>query len=325
LLKFILHPSSFILACALALCSAAHGAGYPERPVRLVVPAAPGGAIDVVGRIVGQKLSEVLGQNIVIDNRAGANNIIGTELVARAAPNGYTLLITAGAHTINPAVYKKLPYDALADFTPVTLVCESGGLVIVVHPAFPASSLKDLIELARAAPGKIVYGSAGFGNLTHVAGEMFQVMAGVKLNHVPYKAAGPAVNDLLGNQIPLMFGPSPVVVPMVQAGRLRPLAFTGVKRSAQLPAVPTVDEAGIKGYVASGWYGIYGPRGMPKPIVDRLSAAVRQVVEMPDTRERFAALNLDPIGSSPAAFGKFLKEDLEKYARIARAARIEPQ
>jgi len=317
---FSLFPFLFSLWYGCALAQA-----YPERPVRLVVPAAPGGAIDVVGRIVGQKLSEVLGQNVVIDNRAGANNIIGTELVARAVPNGYTLLITAGAHTINPAVYKKLPYDALKDFTPVTLICESGGLVIVVHPSFPAKTLKDLIDQARAAPGKIVYGSAGFGNLTHLAGEMFQVMAGVKLNHVPYKAAGPAVNDLLGNQIPLMFGPSPVVMPMVQAGRLRPLAFTGARRSAQLPDLPTVDEAGIKGYVASGWYGIYGPRGMPKPIVDRLSAAVRQVVEMPDTRERFAALNLDPIGSSPAAFGKFLKEDLEKYARIARAAKIEPQ
>jgi len=319
------NSCKFAAALAFSLAASLCVAAYPERPVRLVVPAAPGGAIDIVGRIVGQKLSEVLGQNIVIDNRAGANNIIGTELAARAAPNGYTLLITAGAHTINPAVYRKLPYDALADFTPVTLVCESGGLVIVVHPAFPAKSLKDLIELARAAPGKIVYGSAGFGNLTHVAGEMFQVIAGVKLNHVPYKAAGPAVNDLLGNQIPLMFGPSPVVMPMVQAGRLRPLAFTGVRRSAQLPDLPTVEEAGIKGYVASGWYGIYGPRGMPKPIVDRLSAAVRQVVEMPDTRERFAALNLEPIGSSPAAFGKFLKEDLEKYARIARAAKIEPQ
>ena len=317
---FSLFPFLFSLWYGCALAQA-----YPERPVRLVVPAAPGGAIDVVGRIVGQKLSEVLGQNVVIDNRAGANNIIGTELVARAVPNGYTLLITAGAHTINPAVYKKLPYDALNDFTPVTLICESGGLVIVVHPSFPAKSLKDLIELARAAPGKIVYGSAGFGNLTHVAGEMFQVMAGVKLNHVPYKAAGPAVNDLLGNQIPLMFGPSPVVMPMVQAGRLRPLAFTGARRSAQLPDLPTVDEAGIKGYVATGWYGMYGPRGTPKPIVDRVNAAVRQVVEMPDTRERFAALNLDPIGSSPAAFGKFLKEDLEKYARIARAAKIEPQ
>ena len=317
-----------LVTCALSLVAGALpavGAGYPDRPIRLVVPAAPGGAIDIVGRIVGLKLSEVLGQNVVIDNRAGANNIIGTELVAHAVPNGYTLLITAGAHTINPAVYKKLPYDALNDFTPVTLICESGGLVIVVHPSFAAKSLKELIDMARAAPGKIVYGSAGFGNLTHLAGEMFQVMAGVKLNHVPYKAAGPAVNDLLGNQIPLMFGPSPVVVPMVQSGRLRPLAFTGPKRSAQLPALPTVDEAGIKGYVASGWYGIYGPRGMPKPIADQLSAAVRKIVAMPDIRERFAGLNLEPVGSTPEEFGKFLKADLEKYAKIAKAAKIEPQ
>ena len=316
------HLLSLTLALAASPVAAA---GYPDRPVRLVVPAAPAGAIDIVGRIVGQKLSDVLGQNVVIDNRAGANNIIGTELVAHAAPNGYTLLITAGAHTINPAVYKKLPYDALKDFTPVSLICESGGLVIVVNPAFPAKTLKDLIALAKASPGKIVYGSAGFGNLTHIAGEMFQVMAGVKLNHVPYKAAGPAVNDLLGNQIPLMFGPSPVVVPMVQAGRLRPLAFTGAKRSTQLPDVPTADEAGVKGYVASGWYGIYGPRGLPKPIADQLSSAVRKVIEMPDTKERFAALNLDPIGSTPEAFGKFLKEDLEKYARIAKEAKIQPQ
>ena len=315
----------FVLACALALAGIAQGAGYPERPVRLVVPAAPGGAIDVVGRIVGTKLSEVLGQNVVIDNRAGANNIIGTEIVARAAPNGYTLLTTAGAHTINPAVYKKLPYHPLNDFTPVARICNSGGLVIVVHPAFPAKSLKDLIERARAAPGKIVYGSAGFGNLTHLAGEMFQVMAGVRLNHVPYKAAGPAVNDLLGNQIPLMFGPSPVVVPMVQAGRLRPLAFTGPKRSTQLPDLPTVEELGVKGYVASGWYGLYGPRGMPKAIAEQLSAAVKRVIAMPDVRERFAQLNLEPVGSTPAEFAQFLKEDLEKYAKIAKAAKIEPQ
>src|SRR5258706_970121 len=245
---------------ALMFCAGASAAAYPERPVRLVVPAAPGGAIDVVGRIVGQKLSEVLGQNIVIDNRAGANNIIGTELVARSVPNGYTLLITAGAHTINPAVYKKLPYDALKDFTPVSLICESGGLVLVVHPSFPAKTLKDLIDQARAAPGKIVYGSAGFGNLTHIAGEMFEVMAKVKLNHVPYKAAGPAVNDLLGNQIPLMFGPSPVVVPMVQAGRLPALAYTGIKWSAQRPHDSTPDELRNKSYAGDSWEGVYAPR-----------------------------------------------------------------
>jgi len=298
---------------------------YPARPVRLVVPAAPGGAIDVVGRLLAPKLSELLGQSIVIDNRAGANNIIGTEAVARAAPDGYTLLTTAGAHTINPAVYRKLPYDSVRDFTPVSHIANSGGLVIVVHPSFPAKSLQELIAIARKSPGKVNYGSGGFGNLTHLAGEMFQIMADVRLTHVSYKAVGPAVNDLIGGQIPMMFGPSPVVVPMVQAGRLRPLAFTGLKRSAQLPDLPTVDEAGVKGFEASGWYGLYGPRGLPKEITDRVSADVRKVVQMPETKERFAAINLEAVGSTPEAFATFLKADLEKYARIAKAARIEPQ
>jgi tripartite-type tricarboxylate transporter receptor subunit TctC len=205
--------SLLALLAALAVNVVAVAADYPTRPVRLVVPAAPGGAIDVVGRIVGQRLSELFTQNVVIDNRAGANNIIGTEVVARAPADGYTLLITANAHTINPAVYKKLPYDALHDFTPISRICDSGGLVIVVHPSFPVYSLQDLIAMVRKNPGKINYGSGGFGNMTHVAGEMLQVMAGIKLTHVSYKAVGPAVNDLIGGQIPMMFGPSPVVVP----------------------------------------------------------------------------------------------------------------
>ena len=310
---------------AVLVFSATCAAAYPDRPIRLIVPAAPGGAIDVVGRIIGLKLTEVLGQNVVIDNRAGANNIIGTEIAARSLPDGYTLLTTAGAHTINPAVYRKLPYDAIRDFAPISHIANSGGLVVVVHPTFTARSLEQLIELAKATPGKINYASAGFGNLTHVAGEMFQVMAGVKLTHVPYKAAGPAINDLVAGHIPLMFGPSPVVVPMVQSGRLRALAYTGNSRSPQLPNVPTVDEAGVKGYVASGWYGLYGPRGTPQPIVSRLSAAVQRIVNMPDIRERFAGLNLEPVGSTPAEFAAFLREDLQKYARIAKAAHIEPQ
>ncbi len=314
-----------ITALGLIFCACACAADYPDRPIRLVVPVAPGGAVDVVGRIVGQKLSVLFGQNVVIDNRPGANYIIGSELVARAAPDGYTLLTTAGGHTINPAVYRKLPYDTLRDFTPVSHIANSGGLVIVVHPSFPVHSLQELIDAARASPGKIAYASAGFGNLTHIAGEMFQVMAGIKLNHVPYRSAGPAVNDLLGGQIPLMFGPSPVVVPMVQAGRLRPLAFTGLKRSAQLPAVPTVDELGIKGFEATGWYGLYGPRGVPAAIINRLNAAVREIVQMPDTRERFSALNLEPIGSSPQEFAAFLQRDIEKYGRIAKEAGIQQQ
>lgn len=300
-------------------------AAYPERPIRMMAPVAPGGAVDVVARIVSQKLSVLLNQNVVVDNRAGANYIIGTEIVANAPADGYTLLVTAGAHTINPAVYKKLPYDAIRDFTPVSHIANSGGLVIVVHPSFPARTLQELIDMAKASPGKISYASAGFGNLTHIGGELFQVMTGVKLTHIPYKSAGPAVNDVLGGQVPLMFGPSPVVVPMVQAGRLRALAYTGLKRSSQLPNVPTADELGIKGYEATGWYGLYGPRGMPRAIVERLSRAVKEIVDMPDTRERFNALNLEPIGSTPEQFAEFLKADLKKYAEIAKKAGIQPE
>lgn len=300
-------------------------AAYPERPVRLVVPAAPGGAVDVVGRITGQKIAEQIGQNIVIDNRPGANQIIGTEIVARSAPDGYTILITAGAFTINPSLYRKLPYDALRDFAPIVHIGNSGGLVIVVHPSFPAKSLRDLIEAARAKPGAIAYGSAGFGNLTHLGGEMFQALTGVKLNHVPYKSAGPAINDLLGGQIPLMFGPAAVTIPLVKAGRVRPLAFTGTKRTSALPDVPTAEEAGVKGFVASGWFGIYAPRGTPRPIIDRLNTEVNRMLKDAPTLERFAAVNLEPVGGTPEDFARFLKEDITKYADLVKKVGIQPQ
>ena len=300
-------------------------AAYPDRPVRLVVPVAPGGAVDVVGRIVAQKMGSFLGQNLVVDNRPGANYIIGTEVVSKAPADGYTLLTTAGGHTINPVVYKKLPYDTFRDFTPISHICNSSGLVIVVHPSVPINTLQQLIDFAKTNPGKMIYVSAGWGNSTHIAGEQFQAMTGIKLTHVPYRSAGPAISDLIGGQVPLMFGPSPVVVPLVQAGRLRPLAFTGLKRTPQLPNVPTVDESGVKGYESTGWYGLYGPRGMPKPIVDKLYATVRQVVQSPDVRERFTQLNLEAVGSTPEEFAKFLKEDYERYVAVAKAANIQPQ
>jgi tripartite-type tricarboxylate transporter receptor subunit TctC len=313
--------SAICLLLTATLCAAA----YPERPIRLIVPVAPGGAVDVVGRITAQKLGGYLGQNVVVDNRPGANYIIGTEVVSKAPSDGYTLLTTAGGHTINPVVYKKLPYDTFRDFTPISHICNSSGLVIVVHPSVQIHTLQQLIDFTKANPGKMIYVSAGWGNSTHIAGEQFQAMAGVKLTHVPYRSAGPAVTDLLGGQVPLMFGPSPVVVPLVQAGRLRPLAFTGLKRTPQLPNVPTVDEAGIKGYESTGWYGLYGPRGMPRPIVDKLNAAVKQMVQSADVRERFNALNLEPVGSTPEEFAKFLKDDYERYVAVAKAANIQPQ
>ena len=299
---------------------------WPAKPIRIVVPYPPGGSTDLVSRLASVKMAAALGQPIVVDNRAGGNSVIGADIVVHAAPDGYTLMFTTPATVTQvPAMSIKPPYDALRDFTPISHICNSGGLVIVVHPSFGAKTLQQLIDMARASPGKIAYGSAGFGNSTHLAAELFQMMAGVKFIHVPYKGAGPAVTDLLGGQIPLMFGPSPVVVPMVQAGRLRPLAFTGLKRSAQLPDVPTVDEAGLKGYENSGWYGMYGPRGTPKDVVARINAAIRQIVQMPDTRERFAALNLEAIGSTPEEFARFLREDLQKYAAIAKAAGIKPE
>lgn len=312
-------------ATVLLLVTQITAAAYPDRPIRLVVPVAPGGAVDVVGRITAQKLGGYLGQNVVVDNRPGANYIIGTEVVARAPSDGYTLLTTAGGHTINPVVYKKLPYDTFRDFTPISHICNSSGLVIVVHPSVKIDTLQQLIDFAKANPGKMIYVSAGWGNSTHIAGEQFQAMTGVKLTHVPYRSAGPAISDLIGGQVPMMFGPSPVVVPLVQAGRLRPLAFTGLKRSPQLPNVPTVDESGVKGYESTGWYGLYGPRGMPRAIVDKLNAAVKQMVQSPDVLERFTALNLMPIGSTPEEFAKFLKEDYERYVAVAKAANIQPQ
>jgi tripartite-type tricarboxylate transporter receptor subunit TctC len=315
-----------IVAALVLIFTAGSSAGaYPERPIRFVVPVVPGGAVDTVGRIVGLKLGPVLGQNVVVDNRGGANYIIGSETVMRSAPDGYTLLFTAGAHTINPSIYRKLPYDTVRDFTPIAYVANSTGLVIAVHPSFQAKTLQELIGMARATPGKINYASGGVGNLTHLAGALFEVRAGVKLTHVPYKSAGPAINDLLAGHVPLMFGPSPVLVPMVQQGRLRPLAFTALKRSPQLPDVPTVDELGLKGYEASGWYGIHGPRDMPREVVTKINDAGRQVVQMPDVLERYATLNLEPVSMSPEDFAKFIKADIEKYADIVKRAGIAAQ
>jgi tripartite-type tricarboxylate transporter receptor subunit TctC len=317
-----MHRALALLAGLIATTALA---AYPDRPIRFVVPVVPGGAVDTVGRIVGLKLAPVLGQNVVVDNRGGANYIIGSETVARAAPDGYTLLFTAGAHTINPSIYRKLPYDTVRDFTPIAYVANSTGLVIAVHPSFQAKTLQDLIGLAKATPGKINYASGGVGNLTHLAGALFEVRAGVKLTHVPYKSAGPAINDLLAGHVPLMFGPSPVLVPMVQQGRLRALAFTALKRSPQLPDVPTVDELGIKGYEASGWYGIHGPRAMAREVVGRINEAAARVVRMPDVLERYAALNLEPVSMSPEDFARFIQDDIRKYAEIVQRAGITPQ
>lgn len=312
---------AFILAAATGLA----GGAYPERPIRLLVPSSPGSGPDTVARILATRLSATFGQQVVADNRAGANGVLASETVARATPDGYTLLMTSGGHTSNPHIYRKLPYDTLADFTPITCFLTTGGLMVVATPSFAARTVPQLIDLARAAPGRIAYASAGVGNLTHLAGEMFNQMAGVKLLHVPYKGGGPAIIDVIGGQVPLMFASGPISIPHVKTGKLRALAYTGVKRFDQLPDVPTMDESGLKGYEAIGWYGLYGPARLPAPILTRIYEATRDGVRHPEARQAFAQFNIEPADSTPAQFARFLREDLVKYGKIVKAAGIEPQ
>ena len=312
---------AFVLAAAAGLA----GGAYPERPIRLLVPSSPGSGPDTVARILATRLSVTFGQQVVADNRAGANGVLACATGARATPDGYTLLMTSGGHTSNPHIYRKLPYDTLADFTPITCFLTTGGLMVVATPSFAARTVPQLIDLARAAPGRIAYASAGVGNLTHLAGEMFNQMAGVKLLHVPYKGGGPAIIDVIGGQVPLMFASGPISIPHVKTGKLRALAYTGVKRFDQLPDVPTMDESGLKGYEAIGWYGLYGPARLPAPILTRIYEATRDGVRHPEARQAFAQFNIEPADSTPAQFARFLREDLVKYGKIVKAAGIEPQ
>ena len=318
-------PGRLALALFCAALPGVAGSAYPERPIRLIVPSTPGSGPDAIGRLLAARLGATFGQQVVADNRAGANGVLASDIVARATPDGYTILMTSSGHTANPHIYRKLPYDSLADFTPITCFVTTGGLMVVVTPTFPARSIPQLIDMARAAPGKISYASAGVGNLTHLAGEMFNQMAGVKITHVPYKGGGPAVIDVISGQVPLMFASGPASIPHVKTGRMRALAYTGVKRSDQLPEVPTMDESGLKGFEAVGWYGLYGPARLPAPIVKRLYEATRDGVRHPETRAALAQFNIEPFDSDPAAFARFLREDLVKYGKIIKAAGIEPQ
>ena len=290
---------------------------FPAKPVRIIVPLAAGGPGDVLARAVGQKLSESLGQPVVIDNRPGANTNVGTEATAKAAPDGYTLLATASTLTINPSLYAKLPYDPIRDFTPITLIATT-PLLLVVHPSLPAKSVKELIALARARPTQLLYGSAGNGSTLHLAGEMFNTLAGVKLTHVPYKGVTGAFSDLLGGQISLMFPGMPIALPQAQAGKLRALGTTGAKRAPAAPELPTIAEAGVPGYEVSVWYGVLAPANTPAAIVQRLHAELTRIVQLPDIRERWAVLGAEPVHNTPGEFAAFLKADLGKWANVVR-------
>jgi len=297
---------------------------WPNRAVKVIVPAPAGGPGDVIGRAIAEKLSAVFGQQFIVDNRAGANYAIGTEAVAKSAPDWYTLLMTASPHTINPALYPNQTLDPIKDFAPITLVAVT-PLVLVVHPSVPVKNVAELLAFVRAQPGKVNYGSAGTGSTLHLAGEMFNKLGGVSMVHVPYKGVTQAVTDLLGGHVSLMFPGGPIAFPHVKTGKLRALATTGSMRTAAAPDLPTVAEAGMPGFEISAWYGMLAPAGTPPAIVNRLHEEIVKALKSPELKERWTSLGADVVyQDTPEQFNSFLKNDLTKWAKVIKEGNIRP-
>jgi tripartite-type tricarboxylate transporter receptor subunit TctC len=302
---------------------AAHGelAAYPNRSIRMIAPSSAGGPADVVARTISQGIAEVLGQQLVIDNRAGAAGLIGAELVASAAPDGYTMLFAfSGPLVIVPHMTEKPPYHTLKDFAPVSLAAQ-GPYVLLVHPSVPAGSVKELVALAKAQPGKLNYASGGSGTGIHLAAELFKMTAGIDIVHVPYKGAGPGQTALLANEVAMMFNGLPPALPHVKSGKLRALAIAGEKRSPLLPEMPTLTEAGTA-VVATGWYGILAPRATPRPIVMKMQAATAKACASPGVRDRLASQGVETVGSTPEEFGVWLREEWSKWQKVIRTVGI---
>jgi tripartite-type tricarboxylate transporter receptor subunit TctC len=304
----------------LVLAQSALAQAWPSKPVRLIVPYPPGGSADILARAIGQKLSEGIGQQVIIDNRPGAGTAIGAEAAARAAPDGYTILLgTVSSHAINPALTPGLKYDPVKDFAPVSLVA-SIPFALIVHPSLPAASVKDLIALAKAKPGSLNFSSAGTGTSNHLAGELFKSMTGTFMVHIPYKGSAPALNDLIAGQVQLMFDLVLTTAPHVKSGAVHALAVTGHERSQALPGVPTVAESGVPGYEVSAWFGFFAPAGTPPAIVTALNAETVKALRLPDLRERLASQGADALTSTPEQFATYVREELGKWTRVVKAS-----
>jgi tripartite-type tricarboxylate transporter receptor subunit TctC len=308
------------------VCTAVPAAeSYPQRPIRFLVPQSPGGASDTVARVVAQRLGERLGQQLVVDNRPGATGNIGHEMVATALGDGYTMLLTAPNLVTSPSLFPKLAFDPVRDFAPITQMTLSPN-VWLVNPGFPAQTMKELIAIARAKPGQIDFASSGLASTQHLAGELLNVMAGIKLNHIPYKGGGPALVDLIGGRMQVMSSTLPSAVPHIKSGKVRALAVSSTKRAAALPDLPTVAEAAaLPGYEASTWQGLLFPRATPPAIVQRMNAEVAAVLALPDVRTRLSDLGYEPVGSSSAQFAAFIKAELAKWAKVIKSAGIKLQ
>jgi tripartite-type tricarboxylate transporter receptor subunit TctC len=309
------------LALGLGVCGAAYAQAYPSKAVRMIVPFPPGGGTDYTARLIGQKLSEQWGQPVVIENRPGGSTIIGSDIVAKAAPDGYTLIMGSTNHTINPSLIAKMPYDTIRDFAPIT-VCVTSSYVLVVHPSLPVKSVKELIALAKARPGEINYSSSGSSGPQHLAGELFKMMAKADITHVPYKGGGPAVTALLGGHVQLQFSTPVSALTHVKAGKLRPLAVTGPKRSEAVPHLPTISEAALPGYEALTWWGLLAPARTPREIVNKIHGDVVKVLQAPDTRENLARQGVSPAGTSPEQFAAMIDRDIVKMGKIVKAANV---
>jgi tripartite-type tricarboxylate transporter receptor subunit TctC len=317
----MLHVSFLVAALALSLAGAATAQNYPSKAVRIVVPYPPGGGTDVVARTVAQKMNEMLGQPAIVDNRAGANGIIGTDQVAKAPADGYTVLITIASHAINPTLYSKLPYDTLADLAPVSLLAEY-PFVITVHPSIPAKTLKEFVAFAKSRPGQLAYASSGNGSGPHLGMELFKSMAGIDMVHVPYKGAGQAMTDLLSGQVPVFLNNFLAAMPMIRAGKLRALAVTSRTRSAAMPELPTVAEAGVPGYVVTGWYGMFVPAATPAPVINVLYGAAAKALKSKDVSERLSNEAAEIVASTPREFAEFVKIEINKWAAVIRKAQV---
>jgi len=318
--------AALIAMVVFAAVPPALGQAYPSRPIRLIIPFPPGGNVDTFARVLYKYVEEDLGQPVVIDNRGGANGIIGGDTVAKAAPDGYTLLHTSFGFAVNQFIVKKLPFDLARDFTPVTDVAVGTGYLMVAHPSVPVKTVKDLIALAKSQPGQIRYSTAGIGNGQHLAGALFCLRAGIDMLHVPYKGGGPALNAVLGGEAQIHYPAASVGVPQVKAGRLKGLAFTGEKRLVSLPDMPTVAEAALPGFVAdAGWHAVFAPPKTPVAILTRFQQAIHKALQVPQVRENFVSNGYEPKGDPPAVWAKAYLVDLKRLGEIAKAAKIEPQ